>query len=572
MLPPQFAYIRIMEGHTESIGENVTSPFIKTTCTILDQILGTTEDSFVLQVSYHMNYTTHYGYNVQEYPELFRTYMNEQNATTLEKFVDLIDITNWTYIQEVGTTVSVTEDVLESMSTDAPLSTAQPTTIVAVVGVGSKPPSGMPSDPTQLTSSSTDNNSSDNDSPSSISSKGSATLIGVLLGFSIVILCTAVAVFVRVYQKKQRQNLHSEETDGLAVITEADDAMLEQHELESRIEKDGAAAATAAAAAVVNTTLLDQPSLDEIPPSTPIHLDKENMTGDDDSTIVNDVIFSFALPIDVSDAEKGIITALDTPTDMMADGEVHHDRFSSGLSPVSFLAETESVDDIVGVGIHDEGTASFSVPLTYSDTERVTIASSLESVPMSQHQRSTVTSLESASMSHHQSSSSEVGNSVTFAPDLIQTVLLEQVDESSFPLDAINSYESGDSKEVTSPQLGGTFEGANLMAIRSDSLSTESHDDDSLPSHASTGIVVDEFDKYRDQLLDVLKDEVESTVDNVHLPLRLAIEQFFTDTSDQGAAPPLDLSWIGGEDLGSIEASCLCQACAWEQNDDYTTG
>jgi hypothetical protein len=190
---------------------------------------------------------------------------------------------------------------------------------------------------------------------------------------------------------------------------------------------------------------------------------------------------------------------------------------------------------------------------------------------MSQYHRVTDTSLES-SMSHHQSSS-DVGNSVTFAPDLTQTVVLEQVDESSFPLDAINSYESGDSEEVTSPQLDrGTFEGANLMAIRSDSLSTESHDDDSLPSQASTGNVVDEFDKYRDQLLDVLKDEVESTVDNVHVPLRLAIEQIFTDTSEQGAAPPLDLSWIGGEDLGSIEASCLCQACAWEQNDSFATG
>ena len=238
---------------------------------------------------------------------------------------------------------------------------------------------------------------------------------------------------------------------------------------------------------------------------------------------------------------------------------------------MSFLAETESIDGIVGVGIHDEGTASLGVPLTYSDTERGTVTSSLESVPMSQYHRVTDTSLE-LSMSHHQSSS-DVGNSVTFAPDLTQTVVLEQVDESKFPLDAINSYESGDSEEDTSPQLDrGTFEGANLMAIRSDSLSTESHDDDSLPSQASTGNVVDEFDKYRDQLLDVLKDEVESTVDNVHVPLRLAIEQIFTDTSEQGAAPPLDLSWIGGEDLGSIEASCLCQACAWEQNDDYTTG
>ena len=555
-----------MEEHTESIGDNLTSPFIKTYCTILNQVYGTSGDTIVLQVSYHMNYTTKYGYDVTDYPELFRTYMNENNATTLEQFVDLIDVPDWSYIQEVVTTFSVPDyNSMELITTYAPHTAPQ------IEGDGSNPTSGIPSDgsiPSSSSSSTQNSNSSDSESASSsVSSRISDTLVGVLLGVSIIILLTVVALFMKVHRKKT-QLQHSRDEGVVVMTTNTDDP---DAVLECPIDQN-----VALAAATVETDL-DQPPLEEISPSPPTVREKEiiRSSRDDDSSITNEAIFSFALPIDVSDAEKGIITALDTPTAMIGDGEAHHDRFSSGLSPLSFLIETESVGDVAIGSNHEDVIASLGVPLSLSESERGTMTSAMEMMSIEQHRRGTVGSVEPESISHDQYSSSIGISTVTFAPDVAQTVILEQLYELTIPEEENNSNETREfaPEEVTVPQIdNGIFEGANLMAIRSDSLSTESHDDDSLPSQVSTEDVLDEFDKYRDQLLDVLQEEVESAVNNVHEPLQSAIAQISADATEQGAAPPLDLSWIGGEDLGSIEASCLCHACAWEQNKDFTTG
>ncbi|KAL3768903.1 hypothetical protein ACHAW5_008818 [Stephanodiscus triporus] len=100
-------YVGIMEDTTGSIGVNITSPFITTACTILDQQLGSnTDGELILQVTYAMNYSTHYGYEVLEYPEYFRSYMNGggDNAT-LDTFYDVIDVPDWDYISLVGPTV-----------------------------------------------------------------------------------------------------------------------------------------------------------------------------------------------------------------------------------------------------------------------------------------------------------------------------------------------------------------------------------------------------------------------------------------------------------------------------------
>ncbi len=556
-----------MEGHTESIGDNLTSPFVKTYCTILSQVYGTSGDTILLQVSYLMNYTTKYGYDVNEYPELFRRFMNENNATTLEKFVDLIDIPDWSYIQEVGTTVSVTEDNSMQLiaTTYAPQSAPEPTTSSNTAGSGFKSPSsGTPSDDNSHLSSSTRN------------SKRRDTLVGLLLGFSIVILFTVLAAFVRVYRKKNqpRHGREEEEEGDVVATTNTDD----RHQVfESPIDLN----ATSAAPEVKIANSLDDPSSKEIPPFTPIACEQEIMIKDDDTSIMNEAILSFALPlpIDVSDAQKGIITALDTtPTAMMAEeGDAHHDRFSSGLSPLSFLIETESTEEIIAVGSNQEEViATLELPLSFIDAEMGTaMTSSMETVPTANFQRGSGTSLEPLPMSNDQHSNEIGKSSVTFAPEVAQTIVLEQFIDTTIQVQAIDSDESVGviAEEVTTPQFEyGTFEGANLMAIRSDSLSSESHDDESLPSQASTGYVLDEFDKYRDNLLDVLIEEVESVVDGVHVPLRLAIAQILADITEQGAAPPLDLSWIGGEDLGSIEASCLCHACTWEQSKDSSAG
>mmetsp|Transcript_11519 Transcript_11519/g.24950 ORF Transcript_11519/g.24950 Transcript_11519/m.24950 type:complete len:546 (+) Transcript_11519:563-2200(+) len=99
----------------------------------------------------------------------------------------------------------------------------------------------------------------------------------------------------------------------------------------------------------------------------------------------------------------------------------------------------------------------------------------------------------------------------------------------------------------------GTFIGANLMKNRSGSFSGDSFDG-SLSSNADQ-VGEDEFDRYKDNLLEHLRAEVESKVEGVEGMLSLAIAKTFMDLEST-----LDLSWIGGEDLGSIEASSLCQA------------
>jgi len=113
-----------------------------------------------------------------------------------------------------------------------------------------------------------------------------------------------------------------------------------------------------------------------------------------------------------------------------------------------------------------------------------------------------------------------------------------------------------------SPSKNSTFVGANLIANRSNSFSSESFENDE-SSYISVGPDGDEFDKYRNQLLDTLRAEVEVSIDDVDSMLSLAITRVLTSPDT-----PLDLSWIGGEDLGSIEASCLCQAFDWERKRD----
>ena len=111
----------------------------------------------------------------------------------------------------------------------------------------------------------------------------------------------------------------------------------------------------------------------------------------------------------------------------------------------------------------------------------------------------------------------------------------------------------------------------NLMAIRSDSFSsnddTLNDSDHFLPPHsfaASSEQYADSLLDRRLGLLDELRVEVTSAVDGVLDMLNLAIGRISADIADGVVSPP-PLDWIGGEDLGSIEASCLCHAFTWEK-------
>jgi hypothetical protein len=109
------------------------------------------------------------------------------------------------------------------------------------------------------------------------------------------------------------------------------------------------------------------------------------------------------------------------------------------------------------------------------------------------------------------------------------------------------------------------------MAIRSDSFSsnddTLNDSDHFLPPHsfaASSEQYADSLLDRRLGLLDELRVEVTSAVDGVLDMLNLAIGRISADIADGVVSPP-PLDWIGGEDLGSIEASCLCHAFTWEK-------
>ena len=103
------------------------------------------------------------------------------------------------------------------------------------------------------------------------------------------------------------------------------------------------------------------------------------------------------------------------------------------------------------------------------------------------------------------------------------------------------------------------------MENREDSLSSES--DDELLSHQKmTGENHDEFDKYKSQLLEKLRSEVEDTIADVDGMMSLAMTRMYMETEDT----PLDLSWVGAEDLGSIEASCFCETYEWVRRNDKT--
>ena len=130
--------------------------------------------------------------------------------------------------------------------------------------------------------------------------------------------------------------------------------------------------------------------------------------------------------------------------------------------------------------------------------------------------------------------------------------------------DEIGIETSTSPSSVASPNKDSPFNGANLIANRSNSFSSEESLSETISSFVSKSDADgDEFDKYRNQLLETFRSEVEVSVDDVDTMLSLAITRILMEDNT-----PLDISWIGGEDLGSIEASCLCETFEHERKRD----
>ncbi|KAL7516410.1 hypothetical protein ACHAWX_001429 [Stephanocyclus meneghinianus] len=108
---------------------------------------------------------------------------------------------------------------------------------------------------------------------------------------------------------------------------------------------------------------------------------------------------------------------------------------------------------------------------------------------------------------------------------------------------------------------GGTIFQANLM-IRGDSFSSDSNDEVLSPQKASS--IRDEFDIYKNQVLETLRNEVEKSIYNVDGMMSLAMTRIFMEAE----GTPLDLSWVGAEDPASIEASCYFEASDWRKQNE----
>ena len=72
--------------------------------------------------------------------------------------------------------------------------------------------------------------------------------------------------------------------------------------------------------------------------------------------------------------------------------------------------------------------------------------------------------------------------------------------------------------------------------------------------------LTDEFDSYKNQDLETLRNAIERSVDGVDGMVSLAMAHAYTSNPTVGGL----LEWFGGEqDDGRIEASCLCDAYDW---------
>jgi len=111
------------------------------------------------------------------------------------------------------------------------------------------------------------------------------------------------------------------------------------------------------------------------------------------------------------------------------------------------------------------------------------------------------------------------------------------------------------------------FTGTNLMVAREDSSSSHDSDDDLATYQNQNRGNGDAFDDYRNESLDKLRCEVEASIAEVEGMMSLATTRILIDADES----ELDLSWVGAEDLGSIEASSFCETYEWTKRNESDT-
>jgi hypothetical protein len=154
--------------------------------------------------------------------------------------------------------------------------------------------------------------------------------------------------------------------------------------------------------------------------------------------------------------------------------------------------------------------------------------------------------------------SSDGGDSFSMLPPATGSREQTSVTSPTTPMSTDYSLTTSRSKQASDV---GTFMGVNLL-MRDDSFSSESNDEG-----LSRERDMDEFDCYRNEVLEQLRDEVEKSVYDVESMMSLAMTRIFMEA--EGAA--LDLSWVGAEDPASIEASCYFEAYDWKKQNTNTS-
>ena len=461
---------RIMQSFTGSIGEQVSAPLIKTKSTVVEQIPGVLgDDTPILMVTYLMEYSSRYGYDVSDYPIYFRDYMNsEEMEEALSTIQDRLTFDDQFSVEDVGTTVCVPQ-VCTLETDDGNLPTTSPTERPSTASPAALP-SQMPS---------TSPSAGAQNSPTALvidtPEERNSFLAGIIVALIVVLL---IAVIALLWHRRRNQRRRKE--DGANGDS-------------SNSAIDGKA----------------QGGYD-----TPNNNNNNNGGAHPDQSETSWGAIAIPLGEDVNDAEAGTITTPETAKMTQQSSARDNSALAHSRAHSSNVTNDSAVTDSAqrGLSYHSYMTEESDVRLQATYDENI---------------------------SENDTPGNDAG-------------------EFSIPL-----------HDQTAPSISQSLSPlANLMANRSGSFSTNSFDETLSSSSHYLRDGDDEFDKYKDEVLEKLRVEVEETIDGVEGMLSLAITNVFMDA--EGAH--LDLSWIGGEDLGSIEASCLCQTFEWARKTDSLTG
>ena len=134
-----------------------------------------------------------------------------------------------------------------------------------------------------------------------------------------------------------------------------------------------------------------------------------------------------------------------------------------------------------------------------------------------------------------------------------------------------NTQDSGDIERTTSPAgidtVGNSIFSNPSMVSGGGSFSSKSADDYPEGSGVQLNTLQDEFDNYKNQDLEYMRNGVEESVYGAEGMMSLAMTRALMDDEEVDINP----SWGGAEDPESIEANALCETNDWLRKNEHST-